>query len=88
VIIAAAPELIVLNVIDCAYPLCLQESDATCRRNAFVTLCNIAQPIAVRYLLSVLDGLSGMDELMQMAVIELVRMEAKGEGSNRVSHQD
>jgi hypothetical protein len=35
----------------------------------------------------VLDGLSGMDELMQMAVIELVRMEAKGEGSNRVSHQ-
>ncbi|KAJ9107198.1 hypothetical protein QFC19_002858 [Naganishia cerealis] len=59
------------------------ESDATCKRNAFVTLCNIAQPIAVRYLLSVLDSLEGMDELMQMAVIELVRLEAKTEGANR-----
>ena len=28
-----------------------------------------------------------MDELMQMAVIELVRKEAKTEGSNRVSSQ-
>jgi hypothetical protein len=27
-----------------------------------------------------------MDELMQMAVIELVRKEAKTEGSNRVRH--
>ncbi|KAJ9095248.1 hypothetical protein QFC21_005614 [Naganishia friedmannii] len=59
------------------------ESDATCKRNAFVTLCNIAQPVAVRYLLSVMDGLEGMDELMQMAVIELVRMEAKTEGGNK-----
>lgn len=59
------------------------ESDATCKRNAFVTLCNIAQPVAVRYLLSVMDSLEGMDELMQMAVIELVRMEAKTEGGNK-----
>jgi len=28
-----------------------------------------------------------MDELMQMAVIELVRKEAKTEGSNRVSYE-
>jgi coatomer subunit beta len=61
------------------------ESDATCKRNAFVTLCNIAQPVAVRYLVGVLDGLDAMDELMQMAVIELVRLEAKTEGANRVS---
>ena len=60
------------------------ESDATCKRNAFVTLCNIAQPVAVRYLVGVLDGLDAMDELMQMAVIELVRLEAKTEGANRV----
>jgi hypothetical protein len=50
-----------------------------------VTLCSIAQPVAVRYLLSVLDGLEAVDELMQMAVIELVRLEAKTEGANRVS---
>ncbi|KAI5450154.1 coatomer subunit beta [Naganishia albida] len=59
------------------------ESDATCRRNAFVTLCGIAQNVAVRYLVGVLDTLEGMDELMQMAVIELVRLEAKTEGANR-----
>lgn len=50
-----------------------------------MTLCNIAQPVAVRYLVGVLDGLDAMDELMQMAVIELVRLEAKTEGANRVS---
>lgn len=63
----------------------MQESDSTCKRNAFVTLCNISQPTAVRYLLNNYDAISGMDELMQMAVIELVRKEAKNEGSHRVS---
>ncbi|KAI9638983.1 ER to Golgi transport-related protein [Dioszegia hungarica] len=59
------------------------ESDMTCKRNAFVTLCNISQPTAVRYLLSNFDSIGGMDELMQMAVIELVRKEAKTEGGHR-----
>jgi hypothetical protein len=61
------------------------ESDSTCKRNAFVTLCSISQPTAVRYLLSNFDQIAGMDELMQMAVIELVRKEAKTEGGHRVS---
>lgn len=59
------------------------ESDTTCRRNAFVTLCSVAQNVAVRWLLNHLDQLENMDELMQMAVIELVRMEAKVEGSHK-----
>ncbi|WRT69654.1 uncharacterized protein IL334_006644 [Kwoniella shivajii] len=59
------------------------ESDSTCKRNAFVTLCNISQSTAVRYLLNNFDQISGMDELMQMAVIELVRKEAKTEGGHR-----
>jgi coatomer subunit beta len=41
----------------------------------------------VRYLVNNFDAIGGMDELMQMAVIELVRKEAKTEGSNRVSSQ-
>lgn len=61
-----------------------QESDTTCKRNAFVALCSISQSTAVRYLLNNFDSIGGMDELMQMAVIELVRKEAKTEGSNRV----
>ncbi|WVQ96006.1 hypothetical protein IAU59_003106 [Kwoniella sp. CBS 9459] len=59
------------------------ESDSTCKRNAFVTLCNISQPTAVRYLLNNFDQIAGMDELMQMAVIELVRKEARSEGGHR-----
>ncbi|KAL0247175.1 hypothetical protein I308_104210 [Cryptococcus tetragattii IND107] len=59
------------------------ESDSTCKRNAFVTLCNISQPTAVQYLLNNFDQIESMDELMQMAVIELVRKEAKSEGGHR-----
>lgn len=59
------------------------ESDATCKRNAFVSLCHISQPTAVRYLLSMADQIAGMDELMQMAVIELIRKEARQEGGHR-----
>ncbi|KAK1923557.1 ER to Golgi transport-related protein [Papiliotrema laurentii] len=59
------------------------ESDSTCKRNAFVSLCNISQPTAVRYLLNNFDQIGGMDELMQMAAIELIRKEAKTEGGHR-----
>jgi hypothetical protein len=38
----------------------------------------------VRYLLNNFDAIAGMDELMQLAVIELVRKEAKTEGGHRV----
>lgn len=59
------------------------ESDSTCKRNAFVALCNISQPTAVQYLLGVADQLGSMDELMQMAAIELIRKEARVEGGHR-----
>lgn len=60
-----------------------KESDATCKRNAFVTLCNIAQPRAVDYLLSIYDQISSLDELMQLSIISLVRKEARSDSSNR-----
>lgn len=59
------------------------ESDSTCKRNAFTALCHISQPTAVRYLLSQADQVSGMDEIMQMAVIELIRKDARGEGGHK-----
>nr|ODN92299.1 coatomer beta subunit [Cryptococcus depauperatus CBS 7855] len=61
----------------------IAESDSTCKRNAFVTLCNISQPTAVQYVLDNFDQIESMDELMQMAIIELVRKEAKTEGGYR-----
>jgi coatomer subunit beta len=59
------------------------ESDSTCKRNAFVALFNISQPTAVQYLLNNADQLASFDELMQMAVIELIRKEARSEGGHK-----
>ena len=53
------------------------ETDATCRRNAFVTLINIAPSRAIEYFLQVYDGIANLDELMQLSVIELVRKDIK-----------
>ncbi|TFL03311.1 adaptin N terminal region-domain-containing protein [Pterulicium gracile] len=55
------------------------ESDATCKRNAFVFLAHCALPKAVEWLLSVGDGVSSLDELLQMSVIEVIRADCKGE---------
>lgn len=61
------------------------EQDATCKRNAFVLLCNIATEKAVEYLMSVYESIPTMDELMQLAVIELIRKECRPDSPNRVS---
>lgn len=60
----------------------IAESDSTCRRNAFTMLIHCAPARAIDYFLSIYDGLTGLDEQMQLAVIELVRSDmrdSKGE---------
>jgi len=61
------------------------ESDASCRRNALVFLANVALPRAVEWLRSIWDGIIGMDEGLQMAVIEVARMDCAHETTHRVS---
>lgn len=61
------------------------ESDMTCKRNAFVFLVNNATPKAVEYTFSIYDQIGSFDELLQLAVIELVRKDCKTETTNRVS---
>lgn len=56
----------------------------TCRRNAFVVLCNVDQPLAVQYLLQVIDSVPTFDELLQLAVIELIRKDSKTSATNKV----
>lgn len=63
------------------------EADATCRRNAFVMLCYTARERAVEYLEGMWETVGAMEEGMQLALIELIRMECRGENANRVSHQ-
>ncbi|KAG8905311.1 coatomer subunit beta, partial [Tulasnella sp. 417] len=59
------------------------ESDMTCKRNAFVFLANCSMPRAVEYLLSVYEQIPSLDELMQLAFIELIRKDCLGETPNR-----
>jgi coatomer subunit beta len=62
------------------------ESDSTCKRNAFTMLIQTAPERAYEYFVQhVYDSVAGQDELMQLAVIELVRKEGvRSEGPVRV----
>ena len=59
------------------------ESDASCKRNAFVFLANCAMPRAVEYVLSVYDQIAGLDEQLQLAIIDVIRMDCKSETAQR-----
>jgi coatomer subunit beta len=61
------------------------ESDATCKRNAFVFLAHCAMPKAVEWILSIYEQISGLDELLQMSVIEVIRLDCKNDSAHRVS---
>jgi coatomer subunit beta len=60
------------------------EADATCKRNAFVFLTNMATPKAVEYVLQIYDQIPGLDEMLQMAIIDLIRKDCTTETSHRV----
>ncbi|KAI8461380.1 coatomer beta subunit [Phakopsora pachyrhizi] len=56
------------------------ESDVTCKRNAFIMLVNTSPVRAIEYLLQIYDQVPLLDELMQQAVIELIRKDREGKG--------
>jgi coatomer subunit beta len=57
-----------------------------CKRNAFVMLCNCAPELAVEYLESVLGQVPNFDELLQMAVVDLIRKDCRNNAANKVLH--
>lgn len=61
-----------------------QEGDQTCKRNAFLVLCNISHQKAVDFLMQHIDEVSGMDFMMQSAVIELIRKDTPLNPVNKV----
>ncbi|KAI0931475.1 hypothetical protein AcW1_001131 [Taiwanofungus camphoratus] len=77
-LIPDAPELIQTFLV--------AESDATCKRNAFVFLANCAMPKAVEYILQVFDQIPSMDELLQMSIIEVIRLDCKNETAHRARY--
>jgi len=70
-----APELI--------FSFLLNEGDAACKRNAFIMLFNCAQEKAVEYLSETLDQVSGMGEIIQFIVVELIRKVCRNTPSER-----
>ncbi|KAI8341029.1 adaptin N terminal region-domain-containing protein [Chlamydoabsidia padenii] len=61
----------------------LSEADSTCRRNAFEVLCSIDQPLAVDFLVQSFSLVPSYDELLQLAVIELIRKDSKTNLANK-----
>ncbi|KAL1759385.1 adaptin N terminal region-domain-containing protein [Schizophyllum commune] len=59
------------------------ESDSTCKRNAFVFLAHCSMPKAVEYILSIYDSIPSLDEALQMAIIEVIRLDCKSESAHR-----
>ena len=62
------------------------EADTTCKRNAFVLLCHTAPERAVQYFLGLGDQVASQDELIQLAIIELIRKDCRGESPNRARY--
>ncbi|KAI0362633.1 ARM repeat-containing protein [Trametes cingulata] len=62
------------------------ESDATCKRNAFVFLAHCAMPKAVEYILQVFDQIPSMDEHLQMSIIEVIRLDCKQETTHKARY--
>ncbi|KAI9189188.1 coatomer subunit beta [Blastocladiella emersonii ATCC 22665] len=78
VLIPDAPKLI--------SDLLAKETDMACRRNAFVMLQNSAPELAIAYLASVAAQIPTFDENVQLAVVELVRKEARSRAEDRARY--
>jgi coatomer subunit beta len=62
------------------------EADSTCKRNAFAVLSGIAPHLAVEWLKGVYASVTGMDEQMQLAIVELVRKDYRNNAAERARY--
>lgn len=62
-----------------------EESDQTCKRNAFAALVSISHDKALEFLSSVFDGIPNADELLQLGELEFIRRDAVTNPQNKVS---
>lgn len=59
------------------------ETDSACKRNAFVFLAHASMEKAVEYILNIGDGIGGLDEALQMSIIEVIRQDCKNDSAHR-----
>ncbi|KAK6510380.1 coatomer subunit beta [Arthrobotrys conoides] len=77
-LIPDAPDLIVTFL--------QNESDHTCKRNAFAALAAISHQKALEYFNTIVDNIGSLDELMQQAIIEFIRKDAVVNTQNRARY--
>ncbi|KAJ3082287.1 Coatomer, beta subunit [Rhizoclosmatium globosum] len=77
-LIPDAPELI--------YNYIQAEVDPNCKRNAFVMLMNTKQSLAVEYLASQYNAVDKFDEILQQAVIELIRKDCRSPTADKAKY--
>lgn len=66
-------ELLVPDAPEVIEKLLQNEQDLSTRRNGFQMLCNLATDRAVAYLMSQIDRVADWGDILQMAVLELIR---------------
>lgn len=64
------------------------ESDPTCKRNAFAALTLISHQKALEYLSTAFDGIPNADELLQLVELEFIRKDAVQNTQNKVRVKD
>ncbi|KAK9833410.1 hypothetical protein WJX81_002667 [Elliptochloris bilobata] len=62
------------------------EQDLSTKRNAFQMLCNHAQDLATNYLLSQVDNVAHWGDILQLAVLELIRKVCRGAPAEKGRH--
>lgn len=61
-----------------------EESDHTCKRNAFAALMSISHEKALEYLSGVFESIPNADELLQLVELEFIRKDAVANAQNKV----
>ena len=63
-----------------------EESDTTCKRNAFAALMTVSHQKALEYLEEAFDGIPNADELIQLAELEFIRKDAVHNSANKARY--
>ncbi|KAJ3177707.1 coatomer subunit beta, partial [Irineochytrium annulatum] len=71
---------------DLIYNYIQTEADQNCKRNALVMLMNTKQQLAVQYINSVFPQIPAFDEVLQLAVIELIRKDCRSPQADKAKY--
>jgi coatomer subunit beta len=79
-------EQLMPDAADLIYTFLESENDPTCKRNAFAALASINHNKALQYLGIVFDGIPNAEELLQLAELEFIRIDAVTNAQNKAKY--